>query len=450
MLRLGRMHLLLLLAALATSSELPRRAMLGIELGPASQGGTAVKRVLANTTASTLGITADDVVLELNGVATPDPAALLAAVQKLAGGASLQVKLRRAGRVMTIKGTSLPRPSESWPSADVAYEHVVVGANTLRSVMVRPEGATRPPVVFMVQGYTCGSIEWMNEGHPYRQLFEPIVEAGYAVYRVEKLGVGDSRGSARCADVDWQAEQDAFAAAYRNLFKRTDVDTDKVFIFGHSMGGVVAPLLAANVRRPKGVAVFGTVLRPWDQYLIDIVRVQPTLVSWENPVQGAERAVEHYEELRDYLLRGADPDKMIKASASSAQRWQAAWQYSGGPRLLGRAHGFWRGLARQRLTKAWHSIKAPVLVMFGESDLAALDDEDHKMIARIANHASPGSGTYVSLPGTNHGFALVGDEDAHRKLRASGGLKKAQSRLNPAVRQALLAWLNKHAGRTAS
>jgi len=43
------------------------------------------------------------------------------------------------------------------------------------------------------------------------------------------------------------------------------VDQDNVFIVGHSMGGVFAPILAAEFP-VKGIAVYGTVVKTWTEY----------------------------------------------------------------------------------------------------------------------------------------------------------------------------------------
>ena len=438
------MHVLLLLAALSAPDSLPRRALLGVALGPPVRHGTSVQRVLPNTTAATLGLEAGDVIVAVNGRETPRPPAVLAALQRVAAGDPLIVRFRRQDTERTVTGTAVGRPSEVWPDAEVRYEQLSVGDSVVRSIMVRPKSVARPPVVFLIQGYTCGSIEWPNSPIAYRQLFEPIVQSGYALFRVEKLGVGDSRGPVACRDADWATEVDAFAAAYRSIFERDDIDPDRVFIFGHSMGGIVAPLLAAGVKAPRGLAVYGTVLRPWDEYLIDIVRVQPTIATHADPAVQASLARAHYDELRRYLLQDHDPERMIRGSAAAAARWKKAWDYDGGPRLLGRAHGFWRGLAKADITRAWHRSGTPVLVMHGMSDVEAIDDEDATMIVRIVNHAAPGSARLALFPGTSHGFALVGDEADHRRHRNAGTLKELAHNFNPEVRRTMLDWMQTH------
>ncbi|MEM6533364.1 MAG: alpha/beta fold hydrolase [Myxococcota bacterium] len=435
------MATLLILLLVSAPDPLPRRAMLGVGTAPGDGDGVVVKTVFDDTSASKLGIETGDVILSVDGKPTPTGPELVAAARSLRSGQPLTVELRRHGQRLTLTGRALGRPAEQWAGSTVSYESVGFRGGRLRSIMVKPRGVRRPPVVFFVQGYTCASVEWLRPHGIYRQLFDPIVAAGFALYRVEKLGVGDSQTSENCKAADFGTEQAAFEAAYADMFERSDIDRGNVFVFGHSMGGVVAPLLASHVRAPRGVAVYGTVLRPWDQYLIDIVRVQPVIVSGSDPVSAARRANAIYDSLRDYLLRDVDPNLLIARSPDLKSHWREAWGFEGGAQLIGRDHGFWQGLAKVDLTTAWHQTKAPVLVMYGESDVAAIDDKDHRMIARVVNLARPGSGQYVAFPETDHGFARVGDEATHRKHRADGSLDNLTQTLNPDVRRALLSWL---------
>ena len=62
------------------------------------------------------------------------------------------------------------------------------------------------------------------------------------------------------------------------LKARGDVDADRVFIFGHSMGGVMAPLLAADVP-VRGIIVYGTIARTWTEYWLENLRRQMELAD---------------------------------------------------------------------------------------------------------------------------------------------------------------------------
>ena len=85
--------------------------------------------------------------------------------------------------------------------------------------------------------------------------------------RSEKSGVGDSTGTP-CRDVDFRSEVSLFTSALKKLKSYDFVDTENVFIFGHSAGGWVAPLVASE-EPVKGIVVYGTVVRPFAEYLVE-------------------------------------------------------------------------------------------------------------------------------------------------------------------------------------
>jgi esterase/lipase len=62
----------------------------------------------------------------------------------------------------------------------------------------------------------------------------------------------------------------------KKLKERADVDPSNVFIFGHSMGGVMAPLLAADVP-VRGIIAYGTTSRTWTEYMLENIRRQMEL-----------------------------------------------------------------------------------------------------------------------------------------------------------------------------
>ncbi|MEO1175065.1 MAG: alpha/beta fold hydrolase, partial [Myxococcota bacterium] len=277
----------LLLAVLA-ADELPRRAMLGVYAGAARGGGTEIKGALPNSTASRLGLKAGDVILEVNGSKTPDSEALLNALARFRAGDSLTVTIKRKQSRLTLRGSAVERSREKWPGADVNYGAVPHRGGKLRTILVTPTAVKRPPVVFFIQGVSCYSTEWDDPGMALRQLFQPVVDSGFAVFRVEKLAVGDSEGPMRCRDASFSEELAGFESAYRALLRQPDLGP--VYMVGHSMGGIQAPLLAQSVQVPAGVAVYGTVLEPWEEYLTKLFRVQPVIASGSDPAAAARRA----------------------------------------------------------------------------------------------------------------------------------------------------------------
>jgi hypothetical protein len=113
---------------------------------------------------------------------------------------------------------------------------------------------------------------------------------------------------------------------------------------------------------------------------------------------------------------------------------------------MGRHYKFMQGLAKQPLYAAWRDSRTNVLSLYGEADLVALFDEDHRMIAEIANYYRPGSGRYVEIARTDHGMTLVGTRDEFRRKTAETGTPPS-GEFNPHVGSILAQWIRESMAR---
>ncbi|HXC29787.1 MAG TPA: alpha/beta fold hydrolase [Stellaceae bacterium] len=160
-------------------------------------------------------------------------------------------------------------PREQPEDIRVVYDAVDTPKATLRSIVTIPTGHTgKLPAILFLQGFDCSSIDWpLPEPNFTRELIYRLTQAGFVVMRSEKSGVGDSTG-APCRDMGFHDEVSLFTSALKKLKSYDFVDTENVFLFGHSAGGWIAPLVAA-AEPVKGVVVQGTVVRPFGEYFVD-------------------------------------------------------------------------------------------------------------------------------------------------------------------------------------
>lgn len=428
-------------AAPALASELPRRPSLGVTLGPVEGGGPGVlvRNVLPGQTAEALGVRDGDVILRLDGIAVSSVPEIVGYASRLAPDQRIAILLRRGGRERTLRGRARPRPTEAWENARVDYGAVPFRGGQIRDIFVAPEGVAQPPVVFLIQGFSCATIEPTDAGHPYRRLGTELVREGIAYYRVEKPGMGDSAGGPACADIDFATEVDAFRAAYRHLVETRGVDPDRIFMFGHSLGGYQAPLLAAE-RAPRGVAAFGTLVRSWGDYHRDLVQFQPFVMAGQDPVAASATADLDRDIFRRYYYDRQTPSAIAAALPDHAARVREILAWDGGERTMGRHWKFMQDLAHAPVIPAWRDTRSNVLAMFGETDFAALWDEDHRLIVDIVNHYRPGTARYVEFARTEHGMGVVGTRGEWR-ARAIAGEPAPQPAFNLEVPRALAAWI---------
>ena len=332
------------------------------------------------------------------------------------GGTPIRLTVRRGSRTLQLRGTGIERPRDAFPGARVDYDAVPFRGGQLRDILVTPEGVANPPIVFLLQGFSCVSME----GPFYQPLIAALLREGIGFYRVEKAGVGDSAGGVNCADIDFATELDGFRSAWRHLVETRGIDADRVFMLGHSMGGFQAPFLA-DERPPRGVAIYGAGLRNWADYNLDLVRFQSFLFFGEDPVAAAAQAESWREAFRRFYFGREAPAAIAAGSEVNARALREAMSWDGGERVLGRHYKFTQDLAHQPLTAAWRDARTNVLAIYGEADLVALFDEDHRIVADIANHYRPGSGRFVEIARTGHGMDVVGDRQELRRRTVEAG-----------------------------
>ncbi|HUS29614.1 MAG TPA: alpha/beta fold hydrolase, partial [Kofleriaceae bacterium] len=250
----------------------------------------------------------------------------------------------------------------------------------LRTLATQPPNA-RALIVFL-QGIACESVDAPLADTPLEALIQSWTAAGYATLRFDKRGIGDSDGGP-CREIDFATElADARAivehAASRGL---------PLIIFGHSVGGIMAPLLAKHA---SALIVYGTPVMPWLECLQDSVRRQLELRH-----VGEHTIVEQVAQ----LARLADDGE-----------------------LNGRSAAYHRQLAELDIAAAWRTVDAPVLVVRGEHDWVVRPDDQ----ARIAELAR-GAVTIVDVPALDHLFGAHADRDASLRDYGIGAARGGDS-----------------------
>jgi dienelactone hydrolase len=87
---------------------------------------------------------------------------------------------------------------------------------------------------------------------------------GYVTLRVDKSGVGDSRGPA-CEEIGYAQELNGYRAALATLKQHPSVDRARVVLLGISLGGFFAPILARE-SPVAGIVAWGTLDVPPSPY----------------------------------------------------------------------------------------------------------------------------------------------------------------------------------------
>jgi dienelactone hydrolase len=241
-----------------SGAELPRRGWFGVALGP-HDSGAVVTSVVDGSSAAVAGIRAGDVIRAVDDRPTLTPNDVIAAIGRHVGGDVAAIEVVRDGHAerKSIVLRSLPR--ETLAGATFEYGSVTLpDASRLRTIVSVPDRRQGPlAAVMFVQGGGCGSLDVpLAPDVAQPGLIRTIAAQGYVTMRVEKSGVGDSKGPP-CDTIGYVQELDGYRTALTALKRHPAVDANHVYVLGNSLGGVFAPILAGETP-VRGIAVFGT------------------------------------------------------------------------------------------------------------------------------------------------------------------------------------------------
>jgi pimeloyl-ACP methyl ester carboxylesterase len=399
--------------------------------------GAYIAEVRPASTAAVLELRAGDVLTAINGRPISGPGSLAPAVAEALAGDAVTIAYIRSGRMRTAKGRFVGRAYETDPHAEVIYDAVPFRGGRLRAIINKPRQAGRMKALLFIPGYTCTSQDGWSADHPYARIVHAFSKAGYVVLRVEKTGLGDSEGTPPCEDCDLYGEVESFTAGLRKLKSLPYVDSTQVFIFGHSMGGVVGPMIAAT-ERVKGLMVYGTTAKSWYEYQIEMNRLQgmlakPDPMAFEADCRTqAGLAYEYYIRKRSLADIATDPrsDTLLRTY----------WEWDGGSRIFSRNQEYWRQIQDVDLLGAWRDAATRVLVLFGGTDFQAFSRADHEQIVYTVNHHAPGTATLRVFPGTDHFMAVTGTMQESYDLFTRGEIPKLFELFDHEVPKAAVEW----------
>jgi pimeloyl-ACP methyl ester carboxylesterase len=387
---------------------LRRQPYLGAFLAPPSRtvAGAEVVRVVDGSVAQKVGLKVGDRVLRMNGKLLDNVTNFYRIYMAMRGGDKLELEVLRDGQTFTRSLTLPERPKEKLEGLDTHYGSVVTErGHRVRTITTKPQGATgKLPALLLVNWLSCESSEWplgANSGHS--KLIQGVAQkSGFVMMRVDRPGVGDSDGPP-CADTDFEMELAGWRAALKALKQHPSVDPDRVFLFGVSNGGGVAPLVAQagtdKAEKIAGYVVTGGWMKTWLEHMLEHERRRLRL-SGSSPAEINEKMRGYGELYTLYLEQKMTPAEVLRERPHLAPLW-----YDEPEQQYGRPAAFYHQLQGLNLAAAWDKVDVPVLVIYGEYDWI-MSREDHVMIADLVNKNHPGKARYVEVPKMDHLFHL--------------------------------------------
>ena len=296
-------------------------------------------------------------------------------------------------------------------------EQVTIRGNgfVLMGTLSRPAvpTAARLPAILLVGGNSTTDRDELTFGVAiFGQLADAIADAGFAVLRYDKRGVGQSGGRVEAATLADYA--DDVRAAVKFLAERKDIDSKRIAVLGHSEGGPVAMLAAKREKRIAAlalVATFGTTGAE-----LNLEQVKHALDRSNRTEADKQATLALQKQIQQAVVTGTGWDKV----ATYRQRADTPW---------------FQSFLTFDPARVMNDIRQPILIVQGTLDTQVLPAHAERLRV-LANQRKKAPATQiVKVPGVNHLLvpATTGEADEYATLK--------DKRVSAHVSGAIVEWL---------
>nr|WP_229163527.1 alpha/beta hydrolase [Bacillus cereus] len=302
-----------------------------------------------------------------------------------------------------------PEKGEKWEESSIK-----VGYNEkkLNGLLTLPKGVEKPPVAILLQGSgpnNMDSIIGTGLNRPFADIAHGLAENGIASIRYDKRSYAYPND---VSDVETEYLYDA-KEAVRLAKEDKRVDSNRIYLIGHSQGGLLGPKIAQDNPEIKGfVSMAGTLRR-----LEDIVLTQTTLRLEQENLSNERKK----EEL-DNTKAGVDKIKKLNSSDKTEV-------------ILGYPASYWNSLNKIDGASIVKNLSIPMFIIQGTTDFHVLEKVDYKLWQETLEDKDNVS--FKVYPGLSHLFMPGGSAD-----KFDGSIYNKPAHVDSQVIKDVSGWIN--------
>jgi dienelactone hydrolase len=265
-------------------------------------------------------------------------------------------------------------------------KEVKVGSGqwALSGTLTLPQGLGPWPAIVLVHGSgPQDRDETIGANKPFRDLAWGLATKGVAVLRYEKRTKEHSAAMAGMANKITLKEEtvDDALSAVETLRKTEGIDPNRLFVLGHSLGGLAAPRIAQADPAIAGIVILAGSTRPLDTLIIEQTRYLTSLQGKPSPEAEAKLAE------TEALM--AKVRKLTAADASSAEM------------IFGAGAAYWLALRSYDQVATAKALEQPILILQGARDYQVTEADLEGWKKGLGSRANV---TYKLYPDLNHLF----------------------------------------------
>lgn len=253
-------------------------------------------------------------------------------------------------------------------------------------ILTLPKGIVEPPVAILVPGSgNHDQDESIGGNKPFRDIAHGLAMKGIASIRYKERILMYSNLAGEPYTIQLDSLDDA-SSAIRFALSSEQVDSDRIVIIGHSLGGMMAPKLATDHKEVAGIISLAGSSRK----LEDIAVSQQ---EWYLSIS------EDYDDAQVEALSAALKEEAEKIKGLSDEKEEL---------LLGYPSTYWRSLNQINIGELAINLTIPVMIAQGSMDWQVSSEEDYTQWMSILGGKE--NVTFHLYDNLNHLFMPVEDK----------------------------------------
>lgn len=375
--------------------------------------------------------------LEYEGVLKPE--GIIEGTFKQAG---LSIPLNLSREVVVKKEVVRPQePKKPYPyyEEEVTFHNADAGI-TLAGTLTLPKKDDVFPAVVLITGSGAQNRNEELMGHkPFLVIADYLTRNGIAVLRFDDRGTASSQGNFKTATSNDFATDVNAAVDY--LLTRKEIDKKKIGLIGHSEGGIIAPMVAANSKSVAFIVLMAGTGIPGDQLLL----LQQGLIGKASGLTDENmQTIKKVNSSVFEIVRKSNSTDQLRADLTGFLK-QEINKYPEKPQNISDddfvkiqvdevMNPWMLNFIKYDPAPALSKVKCPVLALNGEKDLQVPPKENLEAIKQALAKGGNKKVTAIELPGLNHLFQEC-------KTGAPAEYAEIEQTISPVALNEILKWV---------
>ena len=327
------------------------------------------------------------------------------------GGTTFPLTLKKIERLEKVKRPQEPNPPFFYKVEDVIYENKSAEIK-LGGTLTMPESGGPFPAVLLITGSGKQNRDEELFGHkPFLVIADYLTRLGIAVLRVDDRGIGESTGNFAASTTKDFATDVLSGVEY--LKTRKEINPQEIGLIGHSEGGIIAPMVAAETNDVAFIVMMAGTGMPGNQLLLK----QIGLINKANgkPQDEIDKDISFSKKLYDIIINEPDSVKAVTKLKDLFENYYSKMNEKekseeGNPDVAfsnlkkSLMSPWFRFFLSYNPVPALEKVKCPVLAIDGSKDLQVPAEENLSLIKAALKKGGNKNFEIKELPGLNHLF----------------------------------------------